>query len=72
MSKKDYIAIANVIKDIRYITALDTYNTKFDLIDDITKRLAILFEIDNSQFSQSRFINYIKSEKRTPDIRDIA
>ena len=61
MTKKDYIAIGNAIKEAKksllYAT-LDTGETK-RTIDIVTEYLAIVFKKDNANFNKQRFFDFM-------------
>jgi len=73
MTKKDYIAIANVIKDSKKALLYATVNageTK-RAIQVITEGLAHCFSIDNNNFDYERFYSYVADEtKRYKDFTD--
>lgn len=69
MSKKDYIAIANAIKDCRADTKKGV--AKSLELERFTDKLATIFTIDNNNFDRGRFYAYIQDEtKRYKDFTD--
>lgn len=69
MSKKDYIAIANAIKDVRADTKKGTAKS-LELERFVTKLITI-FETDNPNFNVSRFEMYLHDDtKRYKDFTD--
>ena len=74
MSKKDYIAIANVIKDTnKYIkknVSKDYQQAQLNAIRTLSFNLSNVFATDNPNFDNARFFEYIESEKRYKDFTD--
>ena len=55
MSKKDYIAIADGLRDLRNSSILGT-----DGWDKIIQKLVLVFQKDNPRFNTERFWDYIE------------
>jgi len=79
MSKKDYIAIANAIKDTNKYIISTTHTSKIMTeygehqllgIKKLVESLIMVFQSDNDNFDTARFYNYIESDKRYKDFTD--
>jgi hypothetical protein len=72
MTKKDYIAIANALKDAKNSLMYATVNageTKRSL-DIVSEYIAKVFKIDNVNFDRVRFFEYLEGNKRYKDFTD--
>ena len=71
MTKKDYIAIANVIKDCKQFVKDNTPNDDIILgINMVMNSLLPMFRQDNHNFDTTKFIDYVNSDKRYKDFTD--
>ena len=73
MTKKDYIAIANILKDIHkeYNLATGNNTEALEVWLSIVRQLKYLFKIDNDNFDDLRFWNYVfDNSKRYKDFTD--
>lgn len=53
MSKKDYVLIASVMSDVRYIMVKPAYR---ELVDNISEQLGKALEKENPRFDRQRFL----------------
>jgi hypothetical protein len=59
MTKKDYIAIANGLKEIKR-----KVDCNIDTFNEVCYMLQKVFHIDNSNFNSERFDNYINDPNK--------
>lgn len=68
MTKKDYIIISNVIRQVFNRVSADydktteaelltAYNDQFDVIEELAEALAVALKNDNPKFDRARFID---------------
>jgi hypothetical protein len=71
MTKKDYIAIANIFKKFNGTNGILS-STHFDGVNETTllNEFCNMFALDNVHFDKNRFIEYIESDKRYKDFTD--
>lgn len=61
MTKKDYIKIADILKD--YQDLLPEYKNHQAIITELTNRFIVMLEADNPRFNRERFIDYINKQE---------
>lgn len=57
MARKDYVAIANVIRSTRINTLNDTARTTNNVLDDVAVGLAKYLKTENNRFDVQRFLD---------------
>lgn len=62
MSKKDFVALADVLRDVRSIYAPHWDANLFRACDDHIKAIADFCKQQNPDFKRERWLNYIKGE----------
>ena len=71
MSKKDYIAIANILKDFKKENNNDYQaNVNEDDYETLINKFIRMFALDNDSFDGGRFWDYVHSDKRYKDFTD--
>lgn len=72
-TKKHFIAVANIIKDLKkedFKECKTPEMVKNRIIERLTLDFSYFFSMDNPNFNRTKFFEYIESEKRKKDFTE--